>query len=114
MFHIALHFIVPLAIAHAFWRGEWQVAFFVMVATMAVDLDHLLADPIYDPNRCSIGFHPLHQPAVIVVYAMLFIGSFIIGDAQRPERWGRRIFYARWIGAGLLIHMALDASDCAF
>ena len=113
MLHIALHFIVPLVVAYAAWRGECRVAFFVMMATMAVDLDHLLADPIYDPNRCSIGFHPLHQPAVIVVYAMLFIASFIIGDAQRPERWGRRILYARWIGAGLLIHMALDAMDCA-
>ncbi len=113
MLHIALHFAVPLAVAYAFWRGEWRVAFIVMMATMAVDLDHLLADLIYDPDRCSIGFHPLHQPSVIVVYAMLFIGSFIIGDAQRPERWGRRILYARWIGAGLLIHMALDAADCA-
>ena len=114
MLHIALHFIVPLAVALAFWRGEWKVAFAVMMATMAVDLDHLLAVPIYDPLRCSIGFHPLHKPPVIALYAMLFIGSFIISDAQRPLRWGRRILYARWIGAGLLIHMALDASDCAF
>ena len=28
--------------------------------TMMVDLDHLIADPIFDPQRC-IGFHPLHS-----------------------------------------------------
>jgi hypothetical protein len=39
-----------------------------MALTIIVDLDHLLADPIYDPNRCSIGFHPLHSYPAIVIY----------------------------------------------
>lgn len=66
-----------------------------MMATMLVDLDHLLANPIYDSNRCSIGFHPLHQPVMIVIY---------IGLAVFPK--------TRLIGLGLLTHMALDGLDC--
>lgn len=67
-----------------------------MMATMLVDLDHLLANPIYDPNRCSIGFHPLHTWPAIALYAAL---------ALHPR--------TRLIGLGLLIHMLLDFSDCA-
>ena len=37
---------------------------------MAVDLDHLLADPIFDPHRMSIGFHPLHSYPAIAVYVL--------------------------------------------
>jgi len=62
---------------------------------MLVDFDHLLATPIYDPNRCSIGFHPLHQPWFIVLYAVLCFFK-----------------KARWVGVGLIIHMVLDALDC--
>ena len=66
-------------------------------ATMIVDVDHLLADPIYDPGRCSIGFHPLHQYPVIGLYAVL---------AAWPK--------LRLVGIGLLIHMALDGVDCVW
>ena len=66
-----------------------------MMATMVIDIDHLLADPIYDPNRCSIGFHPLHHPLAIIVYC---------GLALAPK--------TRIIGIGLLIHMILDGVDC--
>ncbi len=65
-----------------------------MVCTMLVDIDHLLADPIYNPARCSIGFHPLHGLAPILVYGLL---CFI------PK--------LRFAGIGLVIHMALDAMD---
>jgi len=66
-----------------------------MMATMVVDLDHLLATPIYDPLRCSINFHPLHTFAPMMVY---FVLSLI------PK--------TRLIGIGLVIHMILDAFDC--
>lgn len=62
---------------------------------MLVDLDHLLAYPVYDPNRCSIGFHPLHELIPISVY---FILCFI-----KP---------VRFVGLGLMIHMLLDSIDC--
>lgn len=66
-----------------------------MLATMVVDADHLLANPIYDPNRCGIGFHPLHTAPAIAVYGVTAIVSA-----------------TRLVGVGLLIHMALDLSDC--
>jgi hypothetical protein len=66
-----------------------------MIATMLVDLDHLLAPTLYDPNRCSIGFHPLHTTPAIVAYCAL---------ALLPR--------TRLIGIGLVIHMALDGIDC--
>ena len=66
-----------------------------MCTTIIVDLDHLLANPIYDPNRCSIGTHPLHTEPAMAVYGILLLVPKL-----------------RVIAAGLLIHMALDASDC--
>ena len=66
-----------------------------MVTTMLVDIDHLLANPVYDPGRCSIGFHPLHGFLPIALYVFL---CFI------PK--------VRYVGIGLVIHMALDALDC--
>jgi len=66
-----------------------------MIATMLVDLDHLLATPIYDPGRCSIGFHPLHTLFPIIAYGVLSL-----------------IPKMRYIGIGLIIHMILDSIDC--
>lgn len=93
--HLVLHVVVPGIVAVVFYRDRWRWAWFVMVATMLVDLDHLLADPIYDPGRCSIGFHPLHTAPAIGLYGVLFL-----------------IPKTRLIGLGLLIHMALDGIDC--
>lgn len=95
LLHLALHVAVPGAVAATFFRPDWKRAWLVMVATMLVDLDHLLADPIYDPNRCGIGFHPLHSYPAIAAYAVLLA----------PRR-------TRLIALGLVIHMALDALDC--
>jgi len=95
IFHIAQHFIVPLAVAVLFFPKQWRKAYLIMMLTMLVDVDHLLADPIYDPNRCSIGFHPLHRLPLIVGYLALCVFS-----------------KTRWVGLGLVIHMALDSIDC--
>jgi len=68
-----------------------------MVAANLIDLDHLLADPIFDPGRCSIGFHLLHGWEASLVYiALLFI-----------PRWWTRAF-----GLGALWHLCVDAGDC--
>ena len=80
-----------------FFRQDWKLAYILMVATMLVDLDHLLATPIYDPGRCSIGFHPLHNVFPILLYAGL---SFI------------KAYRLHYLGIGLCIHMALDSIDC--
>lgn len=63
---------------------------------MLVDIDHLLATPIYDPTRCSIGFHPLHGFVPITLYVLLCL---------YPK--------TRVVGIGLIIHMALDSIDCS-
>jgi cell shape-determining protein MreD len=93
--HIALHFLVPGLIAILFFKSRWKQAWLIMVLTMIVDLDHLLASPIYDPNRCSINFHPLHSYPAILLYVIM---------AVVPK--------LRLIGLGLLIHMGIDLTDC--
>ena len=55
--HYTLHFLVPGLIAWLFFREQWKKAWLIMIATMLVDLDHLLSSPIYVANRCSINFH---------------------------------------------------------
>jgi len=112
MIHIALHFIVPLLVAFAFYRSRWKNAAWLMIATMIVDADHLLADPIYDPNRCSIGFHPLHTMPAIVTYAVLFAITlwFMRKKGDQSLHPTARILHL--VSLGLLIHMALDWIDC--
>ena len=116
MLHIALHFIVPLLVALAFYRDRWPNATVILIATMLVDLDHLLADPIYDPERCSIGFHPLHDwPAILIYGALFFLPLLSVRRARyrsRSTRLAGTFRVLHLVGAGLLIHMALDGLDC--
>ena len=112
MNHIVLHFIIPMLVALAFYHSRWGSAFLVMVATMLVDVDHLLASPIYDPNRCSIGFHPLHTWLAIFFYAALFLLPVIVRNNQVSTRLQSTARISHLIGAGLLIHMSLDWIDC--
>jgi hypothetical protein len=95
LLHLGLHAAVPAGVALLFFRPDWKRAWLILFSTMLVDLDHLLADPIYDPDRCGIGFHPLHSYPAIAAYALLLI----------PRQ-------TRLIALGLVIHMALDALDC--
>ncbi len=98
--HIIAHFAVPALVAPGLVKWlqlpkKWTTYWALMVATMVIDLDHLLADPIFDPNRCSIGFHPLHTVWAIGIYLVLML----------PKK-------TRIIGIGLVIHIVLDAIDC--
>jgi hypothetical protein len=98
--HIIAHFAVPAFVAPGLVKWlklprVWGYYWVILVSTMVIDLDHLLADPIYDPSRCSIGFHPLHT-----VWA---IGAYII--MLYPQR-------TRIVAIGLLIHIVLDGIDC--
>ena len=93
--HVILHFFVPFAVAKCVWREKWIRPFLIMALTIAVDLDHLLAEPIFDPNRCSIGTHPLHSWSAIGVYLACLLSPHV-----------------RIVASGLLIHMALDGTDC--
>lgn len=89
--------LVPGAVAWLAFPARWQRAWLVMLLTMGVDLDHLLATPAYDPDRCGIGFHPLHTPWAMAAYLAM---------AGFPR--------VRLVGVGLVIHMALDAIDCVW
>ena len=40
------------------------------MSAMVIDLDHLVADPIYDPDRCSI------DSIYCIIYLMLIYVSF--------------------------------------
>ncbi|MEO9600009.1 DUF6122 family protein [Parasphingorhabdus sp.] len=98
IFHYGGHFLVPFAIGGLFFRAHWWKAGLIMIAANAIDMDHLLADPVFDPTRCSIGFHPLHTGWAAAIYAaMLAIPSW---------KW-------RALGLGLLWHLTIDAGDCA-
>ena len=70
--HYSLHFIFPVIISRVFFKQYWQSAFMLMLSTMLIDLDHLLASPIFDPNRCSIGYHPLHTIYAAIFYLILY------------------------------------------
>lgn len=95
--HLMLHVAVPGLIAKWGYGTRWKPAWLVMMLTMMVDLDHLLADPLYAPNRCSIGFHPLHTFWPMVLYGVLL--------------WFPK---TRLVGIGLLVHMLLDGIDCVW
>ena len=90
--HLGFHLLIPVGVARLLFKDRWWQA---MVMTMIVDLDHLQANPIYDPYRRSFNFHPmLYFPAIFFYFVMTAIPKL------------------RLIGLGLLIHMVLDGPDC--
>ncbi len=90
-----LHLAVPLVTARLCWPEKWVKAWLLMLAAFVIDLDHLLATPIFDPQRCSLGFHPLHGWLAALGYAALAV----------PRK-------TRIIGIGLCLHLILDGIDC--
>lgn len=96
--HYGLHFIFPGVIAWLFFKENWKQAWGIMLATMLVDLDHLLADPVFEPGRCGIGFHPLHSYYAIAGYLLIFFFA--------------RVKSIRLVALGLLFHMFTDYQDC--
>ncbi|WP_317128344.1 MULTISPECIES: DUF6122 family protein [Hymenobacter] len=93
--HYSLHFVFPVVLALVFFPVMWQTAYLIMLATMLIDLDHLLAKPIFDPLRCSIGYHPLHSFYAIPVYALLLL-----------------LPATQMVAVGLLFHLFTDTVDC--
>lgn len=93
--HYFLHLVFPLVIAFIFFRKKVWSTYGIFLLTMLVDADHLLATPVYDANRCSIGFHPLHSYWAIAIYVILLF----------PAK-------TRVIAIGLLMHMMADGIDC--
>ena len=96
LIHYFFHFGMPLMGAYVFFRNDYKKVYLILLATMLVDLDHLLATPIFSPNRCSINFHPLHSYYAMAVYVTMLV-------LPKPYRV---------IGLGLLLHMMTDLNDC--
>lgn len=95
--HYSFHLLVPFIFAQLFWaKNRWKAGL-IMVGTMLIDLDHLMAAPIFDPGRCSIGFHPLHT---------LWAGGIYVGLLTVPSwKW-------RAVSVGCLWHLCTDFFDC--
>jgi len=90
-----MHFIAPGVIAFIFFRTNWLKIWGIFILTMLIDVDHLVATPIFDENRCSINYHPLHSIYAIILYIVFLI----------PKK-------TRILGIGLLFHIITDYLDC--
>lgn len=95
--HYGIHFIVPIIVALYFYKENRLLASIILLSGIVIDLDHLWATPMFEANRCSINFHPLHSYIAITGYMLLFIYK------------RTRIF-----GLALLIHILADTVDCLF
>ena len=95
LLHYGIHFGLPLVIALIFFKTHWKMAYLIMLIGLLIDVDHIWANPIFDPNRCSIGFHPLHSYWAIALYVALTLFK-----------------KTRLIGIGLMIHIVANATDC--
>ncbi len=112
--HYGLHFLAPGLLAWVFFRDRWKKAWGIMVLTMLVDIDHVFAcrsfledaglsgifhilecPELFVPNRCSIGFHPLHSWVAIGAYVLMLAIPML-----------------RIVATGLLFHMLTDFQDC--
>lgn len=93
--HYGIHFLIPLIIGiFAFPRYRLR-AVLILLGGILLDVDHFLADPIFDPDRCSIAFHPLHSYWAIGLYVLLLF-------PRKTRIWG----------LAFLIHMLADSADC--
>lgn len=93
--HYGIHFILPIIIGLSLYKERRLKIILILLAGIILDLDHLWADPIFDPNRCSINFHPLHMYWAIA-------GYFLLLFFQKT-----RVF-----GIAFLIHILADTVDC--
>jgi hypothetical protein len=95
LIHYGMHLLVPFLLGVMLYPGRRLKAVLILLSGIVIDLDHLLADPVFDPDRCSIGFHPLHSYWAVAAYALLLF--------PRPTR----IF-----GLALMVHILADSVDC--
>ncbi|MBW8243194.1 hypothetical protein K1F50_10315 [Muricauda oceani] len=95
LIHYGIHFLVPIVIALLFFKDNRLKVTLILLAGILIDIDHLWANPLFDPHRCSIGFHTFHSYWIIPVYALLLF--------FKPTRL---------IGLALMIHIVADTVDC--
>ena len=100
--HYGLHFVFPLVIAALWPRRRWQVVYMLLLSTMLIDIDHLLARPIFDPSRCSVGTHLLHSYPMVALYVVMLFLPY--------ARWGWP-WWLRALAVGLTFHIFTDWQD---
>ncbi|NER12138.1 hypothetical protein GWK08_01675 [Leptobacterium flavescens] len=93
--HYGFHFIFPFLIAYVFYRKKYFRTYLILISGILIDIDHLWASPVFDPDRCSVGFHFLHSYPLILLYVVLFA-----------------VKRTRIVGLALLLHILADAIDC--
>jgi hypothetical protein len=90
--HYFLHFAAPIYLVK--FENNRLKSWFIYFFAMVIDFDHLFADPMFDPNRISIGFHPLHTfPASFLWAVLIFSKNF------------------RILGFAVLFHLFTDCVD---
>ncbi len=67
----------------------------ILLSGILIDLDHLLANPIFDSQRCSIDYHPLHSYWAIAIYITLLLFK-----------------KTRLLSIAFIIHIVADLADC--
>lgn len=97
LIHYGLHFVAPYFIATLYAKHSIQEKYRVYIlflASMLVDLDHLVSDPVFDPHRLSVGHHFLHSYYALALYAFA-------------------LFYkrTRLLAFALIFHMFSDIMD---
>ena len=96
--HYGFHFFAIAIIAYFYDKKNWKKYWLILLATMLIDVDHLWATPIFEPNRCSINFHFLHTYYAWIIY--------VLGAIFIRHRLVKLIFI------GLSFHLFTDAIDC--
>ena len=91
----SLHFIAPGLIGYIYNKTNWKRNWLVLISTMLIDLDHLAANPIFDPNRCSYNYHFLHTDLAIAIYMI-----------------GLLFKHTKLLSIGLIFHILTDVLDC--
>ena len=95
--HYGIHFIVPITVALIFFKKYKWRASIILLLGIFIDVDHLVANPIFDASRCSINYHPLHTYWAIAIYMTLLV-------FKKTRIWG----------IAFLIHILADLVDCLF
>ncbi len=98
-----LHLLSGLALAGAVYYierhrlkdlGKFKNILAQILLSNLIDLDHLLATPIFSPDRCSINNHALHSWWAFPAYAIGLLSRY------------------RYFFLGVFLHLAIDALGC--
>lgn len=95
LIHYGIHFGIPVLLAFWLYRPYFSRSLLILWGGILIDIDHLWATPLFDPERCSVGFHTFHQWPFIALYILLLF-------------WRR----SRIVGLALVIHIMADLTDC--